>query len=195
SATLDIPLNEVAYHANEKPCKISKLAATASYYKGGGANLTSIGVEMCVEKNGTIHQDTISRSVDVAVQLCKQFNLDPLKDIYRHYDITGKNCPAPWVKNGQEFEDFKKRVNEKLHPPVKAASVEQKAYRLVTGTFKNTKDQQAAADKLKKATGWVVYTIESNGLRLQTGTFKTKTDVAKAQKLVKDKFGWLTYIK
>jgi N-acetylmuramoyl-L-alanine amidase len=127
SATLDIPLNEVAYHANEKPCKVSKLAATASYYKGGGANLTTIGVEMCVEKDGTIHADTIARTVDVVAELCRQFKLDPTKDIYRHYDITGKNCPAPWVADPKQFADFKKRVDNAVNPPKPAKKESVKA--------------------------------------------------------------------
>jgi N-acetylmuramoyl-L-alanine amidase len=114
-ALLIIPLDEVAYHANEHACRIDKLKATASYYQGGGANLTSIGIEMCVEKDGTIHKDTVSRSVDVVVELCKRYKLDPLKDIYMHYNITGKNCPAPWVADNKQFTDFKKRVNKQLN--------------------------------------------------------------------------------
>ena len=38
SATLIIPLDEVAYHANESKCRASKL--------GTNANLTTIGIEM-----------------------------------------------------------------------------------------------------------------------------------------------------
>ena len=116
SATCDIPLNEVAYHANEKPCKIAKLAATTSYYHNGGANLTTIGVEMCVEPDGTIHADTIARAVLVVSDLCKMFNLTA-NDIYRHFDITGKNCPAPWVTDASKFADFKKSVDAVLNPP------------------------------------------------------------------------------
>lgn len=117
SATLIIPLDEVAYHANEKPCKIDKLAATASYYKNGGANLTSIGIEMCVEKDGSIHGATVKKSEQIAAELCKRYNLSPQEDIYRHYDITGKNCPAPWVDHPELFTQFKKDVNSILHPP------------------------------------------------------------------------------
>lgn len=107
-----IPLDEVAYHANEKACKVSKLKATASYYKGGDANLTTIGVEMCVEKDGTIHKDTIEKTAKIVAELCKKYKLDPSKDIYRHYDITGKNCPAPFVSTPSKFTNFKKRVKE-----------------------------------------------------------------------------------
>ncbi|MDR7001545.1 N-acetylmuramoyl-L-alanine amidase [Neobacillus niacini] len=127
SATLDIPLNEVAYHANEKPCKVAKLAATASYYKNGGANLTTIGVEMCVEKGGAIHADTIARTVDVVADLCRQFKLDPKTDIYRHFDITGKLCPAPWVSDASKFADFKKRVDAVVNAPKPAVKESVKA--------------------------------------------------------------------
>nr|WP_017435155.1 N-acetylmuramoyl-L-alanine amidase [Parageobacillus caldoxylosilyticus] len=103
-----IPLDEVAYHAND------------GTYRGvpelkPNANFLSIGVEMCVEKNGTFHPDTIARTEDVFVELCKKFKLDPIKDIVRHYDITHKNCPAPWVKDSQKFIDFKNRVKAKLN--------------------------------------------------------------------------------
>jgi N-acetylmuramoyl-L-alanine amidase len=114
SARCIIPLNEVAYHANEKPSKVTRLRASTANYKSGNANLNTIGVEMCVEKDGTIHPDTVKRTVDVVVELCKQFGLSPLNDVYRHYDITGKNCPAPWVTNGQLFVGFKQNVKAKL---------------------------------------------------------------------------------
>jgi N-acetylmuramoyl-L-alanine amidase len=117
SSTLIIPLDEVAYHANEKPCKIAKLQATSGGYIGG-ANLTAIGIEMCVEKDGTIHPDTIARAADIVAELCKRFNLNPLTDIYRHFDITGKNCPAPWVSNPQQFVDFKNSVNTLINKPI-----------------------------------------------------------------------------
>lgn len=113
SATLIIPLDEVAYHANEKPCRIPKLQATQGTYTGG-ANLTAIGVEMCVEQDGTIHPDTVTRTVQVVAELCRMYN-NSIDDIYRHFDITGKNCPAPYVANPALFIDFKNRVAADLN--------------------------------------------------------------------------------
>jgi N-acetylmuramoyl-L-alanine amidase len=110
SARLDIPLNEVAYHANDHACRVPSLMPNA--------NFTAIGIEMCVEKDGTIHAETIARAAKVAAALCKQFNLNPATNIFRHYDVTGKNCPAPWVTNGALFEKFKKDVDAVLNPPV-----------------------------------------------------------------------------
>jgi N-acetylmuramoyl-L-alanine amidase len=133
-ALLIIPLNEVAYHANDGgKTYVPELKASASYYKEGNANLTSIGVEMCVEKDGTFSKATVSRTEDVFVELCKKFKLDPLKDIVRHYDITHKNCPAPWVKDGSKFTEFKKSVNEKLK-----ASSEKKVADTPKATAKST---------------------------------------------------------
>jgi N-acetylmuramoyl-L-alanine amidase len=115
-----IPLNEVAFHAGD----VQKRNADGTPYRGvkellPSANYLSIGVEMCVEKDGTFHADTINRTEDVFVELCKEFKLDPLRDIVRHFDVTAKNCPAPWVKDEQKFVDFKKRVDIKLNPPKK----------------------------------------------------------------------------
>lgn len=123
SATLIIPLDEVAYHANEVSCKIPSLKASTNYYKKGDANLTTIGIEMCVEKDGTIHPETVERTAQLTAHLCTYFKLGT-NDIYRHYDITGKNCPAPWVSKPVLFDNFKNDVNKIMNPvkPVQQAA-------------------------------------------------------------------------
>lgn len=100
-----IPLHEVAFHANERKAGplIPSLKATAPYYPGGNANLSSLGIEMCMEKDGTIHPDTIARTLLVMRKLQKQFGVWP---IYRHYDVTGKKCPAPFIANGKLWTKF-----------------------------------------------------------------------------------------
>lgn len=100
-----IPLNEVAFHANErkKGPLIPSLKASAPYYLGGNANLISIGIEMCMEKDGTIHPDTVERTILVMQKLHKQFGVQP---IYRHFDITGKKCPLPFVANEKLWTKF-----------------------------------------------------------------------------------------
>jgi len=111
---LIIPLNEIAYHANDRTYRgVKELLPNA--------NFLSIGIEMCLEKDGSIHPQTIENAEDVAVELCKRFDLNPITDIVRHFDVTGKNCPAPWVSNGALFTKFKNDVKVKLNP-VKVAS-------------------------------------------------------------------------
>jgi N-acetylmuramoyl-L-alanine amidase len=122
SARLAIPFNEVAYHANESACRIPKLKASTPDYVGGNANLTTIGIEMCIEKDGTLHPETVKRAAAIVAELCKKFRLNPLTDIYRHYDVTHKNCPAPWVANPTAFINFKNEVNKLIveTPEIKA---------------------------------------------------------------------------
>lgn len=112
-----IPLNEVAYHAND----VQKRNDDGTAYRGvkeiaPNANLHTLGYEMCVEENGKIHADTIKRAVSDIAALCKTYKLTE-KDIVRHYDVTDKNCPAPFVKDEKLFVDFKKQVGLILNPP------------------------------------------------------------------------------
>ena len=107
-----MPLNEVAYQANEAGCRIATLKGSLGGYNGN-ANVTTLGVEMCIERDGSIATETFNRTVDVVVELCRKYNLNQ-NNLYRHYDVTGKNCPAPWVARPADFTRFKNAVAAKL---------------------------------------------------------------------------------
>lgn len=145
SAVEIIPLSEVAYHANDFDCRISNL--------GKNANYTTIGVEMCVEKDGTIHADTVKRTIQVVAELCKKFKLTS-KNVYRHYDVTGKLCPKPWVKEPALFTAFKVSVDEVLSPKVHVVKSGDNLWNLAL-KYKTT------VDAIKKANG-----LESHVLRV-----------------------------
>jgi N-acetylmuramoyl-L-alanine amidase len=107
-----IPLNEMAYHANDEYEKgfrgVKEIAPNA--------NRCTIGVEMCVEKDGVISDDTVKRTAEVIADLCKTYKLTE-NDIVRHYDVTHKPCPKPFIDDFKKFEDFKKQVGLILNPP------------------------------------------------------------------------------
>lgn len=115
-----VPLDEVAYHANESNCRVPALKGKVGNYYGD-ANVTTVGIEMCIEKNGSIAAATFNRTVEVTAELCKKYGLNE-SDLYRHYDITRKNCPAPWVSNSSEWARFKKAVKKKLRGKEKPSS-------------------------------------------------------------------------
>jgi N-acetylmuramoyl-L-alanine amidase CwlA len=99
-----VPLGEVCFQANDggtKSLKLDTLRATHPRYKEGNANLLTLSVEMCLEPDGSIHPDTLERTALVHKYLQKLY--PQLKDtqnrFIRHFDVTGKNCPAPMVKN------------------------------------------------------------------------------------------------
>ncbi|MEC1863108.1 peptidoglycan-binding protein [Bacillus licheniformis] len=101
-----IPENEVAYHAHDKNrCYVSFLKPNA--------NTTAIGVEMCVEKDGKIHSETVQNAAELVADLCKRYGLSTNK-IVRHYDVTNKNCPAPWVSDSSQLSAFRKKVDSLL---------------------------------------------------------------------------------
>lgn len=107
-----IPLDEVAYAANETgKSKIAKFNGNYGYYNGN-ANGCTISVEMCVEKDGSISKTVESRTVEVVAELCKKYGLTE-NDVYRHYDVTGKSCPTPFIGNVR-FALFKSKVKSAL---------------------------------------------------------------------------------
>jgi N-acetylmuramoyl-L-alanine amidase len=132
-----VPLDEITFAAND----IQKYV-NGKPYRGvpellPNANYLSVSVELCIEKDGTFHPDTIKRAEDVFAELCKMFNLDPIKDIVTHQMVTAKQCPRPWIdKNEQLFVDFKNRVNEKLNPPKQQTTIEEDEIVELTGALK-----------------------------------------------------------
>ncbi len=117
-----VPLNEVTYHANESACRVAKLKfgqVIGGKYRQWDANLTTIGVEECVEKDGTIHPETRKNTEEFMAYILSENNLS-VKDIYRHHDITGKNCPAYFVgsKNDSAYTQFKNNIQAKMQGEV-----------------------------------------------------------------------------
>lgn len=106
-----IPLDEVAYHANDTV----RYNSDGSIYKPlysqiGNANYGAIGVEMCLDRNGNITEKTFQNTVKAVKELIAKYPNVTRNKIWRHYDVTGKNCPAPWVAKPSELERFKDAV-------------------------------------------------------------------------------------
>ncbi|MFD2868015.1 N-acetylmuramoyl-L-alanine amidase [Kurthia populi] len=153
-----VPLNEVCYHANDVQKYVGgKAYRGASGKLGANANLSTIGIEMCIEKDGTIAAATFNQAVEVTADLCKTYKLDT-DDLYRHYDVTGKNCPAPWVSKSSEWTRFKNAVKAKLggKTVTTASKKKETAADKVKGTIK-TLDKLNYYDgpRWNKATGTV----------------------------------------
>ncbi len=77
-------------------------------------NANSIGVEMCSDyKNEAylITDDTVSNTVELVKSLMAAYSINA-DHVIRHYDVTGKNCPAPWVADESLFTAFQARLTE-----------------------------------------------------------------------------------
>jgi N-acetylmuramoyl-L-alanine amidase len=102
-----LPLDEMAYHAGAKtytPEALSRLG----YYP----NNCTVGIELCHPAwDGKFTTETWMSAVELAAYLARTFGLDPLKDIWRHYDITQKDCPKYFIDHPEAFERFKLDVD------------------------------------------------------------------------------------
>jgi N-acetylmuramoyl-L-alanine amidase len=75
-------------------------------------NYNSIGVELCSRKDSDgkyyFKEKTVDNAVWLVMYLMKKYSISA-ENVIRHYDVTGKICPAPFVKQA-EWEKFKERV-------------------------------------------------------------------------------------
>ncbi|MEG0073748.1 MAG: N-acetylmuramoyl-L-alanine amidase [Clostridia bacterium] len=89
-----IPEHEVAYHSGN--------------YE---VNLNSLSIETChINDAGQYSDATYNSMVLLCRDICKRHDLDPLKNIRRHFDVTGKRCPRYFVDNVEAWEKFKNDV-------------------------------------------------------------------------------------
>ena len=76
--------------------------------RGICTNKNSIGVELCsIIQNGKyqFREATIKNAAELVRYLMKRYNI-PVDNVVRHYDVTGKNCPAPFVENAIAWKNF-----------------------------------------------------------------------------------------
>lgn len=78
----------------------------ASKYHNDCRNANSIHIEMC-DALTSVNLQTRQNAIDLTKYLMEKYNVD-VSHVVRHYDVTHKICPAPWVKNTTAWENFKK---------------------------------------------------------------------------------------
>lgn len=77
-------------------------------------NLDTISIEVChPDSSGKFNQATYDSLVKLTAWLCDNSGLKA-KDVIRHYDITGKECPKYFVTYESEWEDFLFDVKKEL---------------------------------------------------------------------------------
>lgn len=78
-------------------------------------NTNSIGIEMCSrkDKNGKfyIKEETIVNAIELTKFLMEKYDI-PVENVLRHYDVTGKICPRPFIEDEMLWLDFKERLEE-----------------------------------------------------------------------------------
>lgn len=89
---LSVPQEHTAWHCGAK-----------TYLHPQCRNGNSVAVELCSKKdekgNYFIPQRTLERAQALLRELMKQYGI-PTERVLRHFDVTGKKCPAPLVEAG-----------------------------------------------------------------------------------------------
>lgn len=81
-------------------------------------NSNSIGIEMCSRKydDGSYYiKDEVVEKTANLVKYLMDLHKISAENVIRHYDVTGKNCPAPFVENSSlwlEFQEKLKNIEE-----------------------------------------------------------------------------------
>lgn len=87
-----------------------------TYFHPYCRNGNSIGIELCSRmKSGQYYfqPGTVENAVQLVRMLMKKYGIAP-DCVVRHYDVTHKNCPAPFVENASAWKDFKRRLTEEV---------------------------------------------------------------------------------
>jgi N-acetylmuramoyl-L-alanine amidase len=101
-----LPEAEMGYHVGAKAYKSDAISRLGRY-----PNNRAIGMELCHPKaDGRFNPDTYDPAAELAAEICKRHSLGPRKDIWRHYDVTGKLCPKWFAEDPEAFERFKEDV-------------------------------------------------------------------------------------
>lgn len=80
-----------------------------AYWHPECRNGNSIGIEMCSRKRADgsyyIKPETVANAVALAKNIMQRYGIDT-EHVLRHYDVTGKRCPMPWVDDPAQWVAF-----------------------------------------------------------------------------------------
>ena len=85
----------------------------ASYRHPECRNDNSIGVELCCDQDAAgrwrFDPETVANAAALVRSLMAQYGID-IDHVVRHYDVTGKVCPEPFVRDASAWAEFKARL-------------------------------------------------------------------------------------
>lgn len=90
---------DIAWHCGAK-----------AYVHPSCRNSNSIGIEMCVRQdakgNWYFEPHTVAATIDLVRELMAKYDI-PVEHVIRHFDVTSKCCPEPYVRDTNAWNSFK----------------------------------------------------------------------------------------
>lgn len=116
-------------------------------------NANSIGIELCSKKdsrgNYYFMDQTVYNAAALARQLMQTYGIDR-SHVLRHYDVTGKRCPAPMVDNPTLWENFLNLLEDKTMTYAEAIEIVREKAGLSDATMQFLTSYIWREDLLKK---------------------------------------------
>ena len=162
SVTQSVPDNYCAYHCGSKN----------GYKHLSCRNSNSIGIEICDDiKNGVIYpsQKTIENVLELTEYLMNKYNI-PKSNVIRHYDVTGKLCPAYWCGTTEKDNKWKTEFWNKIGGGTVTTA---------TVTKQTVKIDPAKSFSKSYAKTYIVKPASGLNIRSGAGTNKTKLKTLK----------------
>ena len=96
-----------------RECDTAWHCGARAYWHPECRNGNSIGIEMCSRKRADgsyyILPETVANAATLAREIMQRYGIDT-DHVLRHYDVTGKRCPMPWVDDPAQWVAFKEML-------------------------------------------------------------------------------------
>lgn len=153
SVTISVPDNYVAYH-----CGGGLQGSKGHTYYKKCTNTNSIGIEMCdTIRNGKYEVSAKTRANAIALgkELVKKYGIKK-ENVIRHYDVTGKNCPAYFVKDEEAWIKFRNEIFETEKKEFKTYYIKVNTKELNVREEPNANNDTKIIRVLKKGEKWLI---------------------------------------
>lgn len=167
SVTISVPDNYVAWH-----CGGGLQGSKGHTYYKKCTNTNSIGIEMCdTKRNGKyeVTPKTRSNAIALGKELVKKYGIKK-ENVIRHYDVTGKNCPAYFVKDEEAWIKFRNEIFESENKEFKTyyIKVNTKSLNVREGAGTNYK----VVKTIKKDEKWLIRDEKNGWGKIRIGWIK-----------------------
>lgn len=119
-------------------------------YAAAGKNNGTIHIEVCYKRSdGRFEEESIAALNELVLYLMNRYGISA-ENVLRHYDLTGKLCPAYYVDSTRWAV---------LHERITAKPTAQKLYRVQVGAFSRRENAENYAEQVRKA-GFGAFVVE-----------------------------------
>ena len=167
SVTISVPDNYVAWH-----CGGGLQGSKGHTYYKKCTNTNSIGIEMCdTKRNGKyeVTPKTRSNAIALGKELVKKYGIKK-ENVIRHYDVTGKNCPAYFVKDEEAWIKFRNEIFESENKEFKTYYIKVNTKSLNVREGAGT--QYKVIKAIKKGEKWLIRDEKNGWGKIRIGWIK-----------------------